>query len=112
MTKIQSERNDRLATVLRDLSKALIDKGLLIEAGWICLRDMTVSKDAPQVQLDEMRNAFFAGAHHVFSSIMSTLDSGDDATDADLRRISQINDELDRFITGFNARFMRTRGSA
>lgn len=56
---------------LERLSRELTDKGKLIEAGWIGLRIACDLEDAPKVQLEEMRNAFFAGAQHLFSSIMT-----------------------------------------
>ena len=82
---------------LERLTKMLVDSGKLIEAGWISLRIAAVPLDAPQVQIDEMRNAFMAGAQHVFGSIMTMLDPGEDPTDADMRRMGLISDELELF---------------
>lgn len=97
--------------VLTGLSKELTDRGLLIEAGWVGLQAAAIPADAPQVQLDEMRNAFFAGAQHLFSSIMSILDPGSEPTDADLARMSLINDELGRFVDEFAKRHGLPRGT-
>lgn len=94
---------------LERLTRELIDKGQLIEAGWISLRIAAIRHDATPVQLSEMRKAFFAGAQHTFASIMTMLDPGDDATDADLRRMSQIESELERFGDQLQAEIM-TRG--
>jgi hypothetical protein len=96
---------------LDEFAKRLTDQGKLIEAGWIGLRIASVSPDAPQVQIDEMRNAFMAGAQHLFSSIMSILDPGSEPTDADLRRISLIDDELRQFYEECMLR-LKTKGSA
>ena len=89
---------------LRNLEKRLIDAGKLIEAGWISLRIAAVSPDAGQVQLDEMRLAFFAGAQHLFGSIMRALDPDEEPTDADFRRMDQIYAELQTFLVEFRKR--------
>jgi hypothetical protein len=86
---------------LERLTKELLDKGLLIESGWVSLRLAALPENAPALQLEEMRNAFFAGAQHVFSSIMTMLDPGEEPTDDDLRRMDLIHSELDHFITAY-----------
>jgi len=92
-------RMKRLHDELQKLTRKATDNGRLIEAGWLSLRVMAVPPDAPQVQVDEMRNAFFAGAQHLFSSIMGVMDPESEPTDADLRRMDLIASELDAFIT-------------
>jgi hypothetical protein len=82
---------------LKRLSVELTDKGKLIEAGWIGLRLALKLEDAPKVQLEEMKKAFFAGAQHLFSSIMTILDEDKEPTDADMKRMSLISDELETF---------------
>lgn len=105
--------SEHVETTVEKLTKELVDKGLLIEAGFVSLRHMSMAKDAPPEQIDEMRNAFFAGAQHLFGSIMSMLDpGGDEPTDADLQRMSLISDELDRFIEAYKLRHGLTEGSA
>lgn len=86
---------------LERLVRELTDKGQLIEAGWVSLRLAAISPDAPKLQLEEMRNAFFAGAQHLFSSIMTFLEEGSEPTDTDLRRMDLIQTELDTFIAAF-----------
>jgi hypothetical protein len=83
------------------LSRELVDKGKLIEAGWISLRLAAISPEAEAVQLNEMPMAFFAGAQHLFGSIMSIMDEDREPTDADMNRMSLISDELDTFIAEF-----------
>ena len=100
-------------TDIEKLTKDLTDKGLLIEAGFVALRHMAIVKDATDEQVDEMRSAFFAGAQHLFASIMSILDPGDEEpTENDLRRMSLISDELDRFLADYKLRHGLTEGSA
>lgn len=97
---------------LERLSRELTDQGKLIEAGWIGLRIAAVPLDAPAVQLSEMRMAFFAGAQHLFSSIMTILDPGSEPTDADLKRMDLIDAELRKFIADFTLRHTPTEGSS
>ena len=101
-------------TDIEKLTKDLTDKGLLIEAGFVALRHMAIAKDATDEQVDEMRSAFFAGAQHLFASIMAFLDPGpdDEPTEDDLRRMSLISDELDRFLADYKLRHGLTEGSA
>jgi hypothetical protein len=63
-----------------------------------------MAADAPEVQVNEMRMAFFAGAQHVFASIVSMLEPGAEATDNDLMRMSLIQIELEIFVQQFKAR--------
>ena len=97
---------------LERLSRDLTDQGKLIEAGWIGLRLAAVPLDAPEIQLREMRQAFFAGAQHLFFSIMTILDPGSEPTEADLRRMDLIDKELRNFIADFAAKHIETKGSA
>ena len=87
--------------LLVDLSKRLADEGKLIEAGWISYRAVVLHPQAPAVQIEECRIAFFAGAQHLFGSIMTTLEPGSEPTENDLKRMDLINAELDRFIAEF-----------
>lgn len=98
--------------LLERLSRELVDKGKLIEAGWVGLRVACDLEDAPAVQLQEMRNAFFAGAQHLFSSIMTILEPDAEPTDKDLERMDLIDKELRSFINDFTIRNIPTGGSA
>lgn len=97
---------------LERLSKELLEQGKLLEAGFVGLRLAAIPDNAPKVQLDEMRMAFFAGAQHLFGSIMSILDPGDEPTDDDMRRMDLIAKELDAFIADFKMRHTPTQGQA
>jgi hypothetical protein len=94
------------------VTKLLMKKGLIIEAGWAGFRSMVYPEQVPPDQLEEASAAFFAGAAHLFSSIMYSLDPGEEPTDADIQRTEQINAELCRFISDFTARNIRTEGNA
>lgn len=95
-----------------DVTKALIDRGKLIEAGWEIFRIHVIPKDAPQVQVDEMQLAFMAGADHVYSSIMNMLDPGSEPTDADLKRMDQIDSEIMSWREKLKLRVYPSKGKA
>lgn len=77
-----------------NFQRALTDEGKLIEAGWESFRWMVIPVGAPEIQVREMRGAFFAGAVQLFSSLMSILEPGAEPTDADLGRMDAISKEL------------------
>jgi hypothetical protein len=79
------------------LQRELAKESLLVEAGWIMLRVAGFGEDTTPEQLRDLRMAFFAGAHHLFGSIMAIMDSGEEPTDADLLRMDKINAELSAF---------------
>ena len=93
---------------LEQLTRRLADEGKLIEAGWIGLRLAAVPLDAPAVQLDEMRNAFMAGAQHLFASIMGVLDPEAEVTAQDMRRMELIAAELEAFGKELELRLAKT----
>lgn len=82
---------------LERMTRELADKGQLIEAGWIGLRLAAIPLDASATQLDEMHKAYMAGAQHLWSSIMTMLDPGLEETEADMRKMSLIADELQAY---------------
>lgn len=97
--------------LIHELTKKLTDEGRIIEAGFTGFKFMTISAIAPPVQVEEMRNAFFAGAQHLFSSIMSVLDIGEEPTENDLNRLTLINEELKNFINNFELKNLPAKGN-
>jgi hypothetical protein len=96
-----NDAEQRYRAALETLARKLVDDGLLIEAGWIGLRRACLPPDTGELQLREMRMAFFAGAQHLFVSIMAILEPDAEPTDNDLRRMDLIEKELERFIQKF-----------
>lgn len=89
----------------------LVDQGKLIEAGWQAMRLTSMADDAPQIQVNEMRMAYFAGAQHLFGSIMDILEPGDtEPTEKDLRRMDAISRELNAFVEEFKLRHAKPQG--
>ena len=80
------------------LTKLLVDQGKLIEAGWVTYLHKVMPKGAGSVQIEETRRAFFAGAQHLFGSIMSMLEPGAEPTENDLKRMDHIDAELKAFV--------------
>lgn len=98
---------------LERLTRDLAEQGKLIEAGWIGLRLAAIPLDASPLQLSEMRQAFFAGAQHLFGSMMSgVLDPDAEPTAADLRRLDLIDRELRDFVRDFELRHGPIKGRA
>lgn len=100
-----------IRTAVEEVTKKLADDGKIIEAGWVGMRMMALPKDAPAIQIEEMRNAFFAGAQHLFGSIISMLGPEAEPNDTDLRRMDLIDAELRQFIKQYEQRH-RVAGTA
>lgn len=107
-----SAKPDLSPETLTELARVLIAQGLLIEAGFAGLRAAAIPAAAPPVQVEEMRNAFFAGAQHLFNSVMSVLDPEDEVTEDDMERMNKISAELEAFIDDFELRRLPTQGRA
>jgi hypothetical protein len=91
----------KLKAAIEVATRRLLDQGMIVEAGWMGFSMRVVPKDASTLQRREMRLAFFAGAQHLFASIMTGLDEDKEPTDADLRRMDLINKELGDFAEQF-----------
>ncbi len=100
MGREERRNRDRQATIERlttAITKGAADKGLLIEAGWLGLESMAY-KHCPEFQRKELRSAFFAGAHHLYASIMNVLEPGVEPTEKDMVRFHLIHEELQAFL--------------
>ncbi len=95
---------------IKRLERELVTQGKIIEAGWVALRLMAIPPDAPDCQIDEMRNAFFAGAQYLYFTLISTVDPGDEPTKADLERMDKIEAELNAFIQDYQLRHFPAEG--
>lgn len=80
-----------------ELSRRMMDEGKIIAAGWASFCQFCMPADAPKIQLEEMRKAFFAGAQHLWGSIMTGLDPDEEPTAQDERRMELIDAELRDF---------------
>lgn len=98
------------------ITKGLVDRGLLIEAGFVSFMHACHGPDylskIPAIQIKETRMAFFGGSQHLFGSVLSFLDDGEEPTERDLDRMTQVHKELERFIGEFARDHMPTKGQA
>jgi hypothetical protein len=95
----------------RKLEQDLADVGKIIEGGFLGLCLMAYPS-APDSQVKEIRKVFFAGAHHLFNTMISVVDPGEEITDKDLNRMALIQKELDDFINQFEGENLKTEGNA
>jgi hypothetical protein len=84
--------------VIEKLTQRWADQGKLVEAGFVAFKYAVMSPDAPDIQVQEMRLAFMAGAQHLFTSIIAMLDADADPTSDDIARMSMIDKELRAFV--------------
>ena len=94
------------------ITRDLMSKGRLIEAGWIGFRYAAVPLSAHPVQVEEMRNAFFAGTQHLFASMTGAFDPDGDATADDVNKLYMIRDELNNFMQEYSLKHSVPKGSA
>lgn len=88
LTKLQAA----IDTLLREQT----DEANVIEALWR-LFAAAVKIPPGGVQWVESRRCFFGGASTLFETIMRILEPGEDATEADYRRMDRIAKELTRY---------------
>ena len=98
--------------VATEITKDLMDKGKLIEAGFATMRHLAIPEDASMEEVEAMRFAYMAGAEHLFRSVMVALDPGDEPTDADMRRLELIGQELDEWRGRLSAWVKGAKGTA
>lgn len=91
----------KIGNVIDEMTKKLVDNGKIIEAGWLSMRACAFPEDISKEQEADLRATFFAGAQHLFASIMAVLDPGSEPTERDLVRMKSISDELDAFVAKF-----------
>jgi hypothetical protein len=78
------------------LAKEFVETGRPVAAGFISAR-LTghVPADATPEQLEQLRTMFMAGAQHLWGMIFAVMDEDREPTDADMRRMSIIDSELE-----------------
>lgn len=95
----------------QELARKLTDEGKLIKAGWVVFEGMVLPQSASQAQRDDMEIAFFAGAQHLFGTMISIMEEGEEPTEKDMNRMDQINAELNRFAELMKANMEAMRGT-
>ena len=70
-----------------------------LAAAWTTFEQSVFSPEIGPIQRREMRRAFYCGAQELFATILRMLEPGEEATEADLTKMDDLNDELERFAT-------------
>lgn len=101
---MSDEKKPDLKALHDQILREFAAKGKVIEGGWRGLENIWGLIGSPPVQRSEMRKAFYAGAQHVFSSIMGLLDPGlDEPTEREMKVLDDIHKELDAFAVEMKA---------
>lgn len=87
-----------IKAAIDEVTKKFMDEGRIIEAGWQSMKLVAIPPTAPDIQLREMRKAFFCGAQHLFASILGCLEADDEPTETDMKRMDLVHRELGEFI--------------
>lgn len=65
--------------------------------GWEEFVKAVLPADAPAIQLQEMRRAFYGGAETMFSTLLSAVSGVEEPTGADLQVMSDLAEEINAF---------------
>ena len=85
------------------ISSAAADRGSLMEIGFAAFV-ATANPSIPVQDLRQWRDAYFAGAQHLWAGVFEVLDEAREPTDRDLRRMELIAHELETWRADINAR--------
>lgn len=95
------------------ITKKYADEGKIIEAGFATmLATGAINGNLQPEVIAQLRMVFFAGAQHLWGSIMSMSDDGANVTDAESRRMDLINEELIAFAKDIAMHLLKTEGGA
>jgi hypothetical protein len=108
----QAMSREQFDKLIVGVTRGMADESKLIAIGWYGFDKHVIPSDASEQQRRDMCIAFFAGADHLYSSIMSMLDPGVEETPGDMRRMAAIHDELEKFRNLLKAAAMPTKGTA
>lgn len=70
----------------------------LIREGWYQYAEHVLPKNAPTVQRHETRQAFYAGAAHLWGAFISALGPGEEADPPDLALADGVQKEIDDWL--------------
>lgn len=108
-------RKDRaIRSAVDGVTRAAADGGSLIELGWAAhCAVFPISVQCQPMMMQQLKTAYYAGAQHLYASIMgAALDPGRDETDGDLRRMAEIDAELNRWAAQMGETFKPAKGRA
>lgn len=97
-------RHQRRAQAARERDQQAPSDTPIIEGLWLNFSRKVIPAHAPQVQRDEMKNAFFAGAMSLFTDVIMNLSGGDVPQEADLARLDKVDTELKEYFHDYLSR--------
>jgi hypothetical protein len=72
----------------------------LIAEGWHAYAEHVLPKDVSAIQRDETRQAFYAGAAHLWGAFISALGPGEEADPPDFALADGVQGEIDEWLEG------------
>lgn len=85
---------DELDKLLNQTARGFAESGKLVEAGW---QGFAHAFDAPPDKAGFLHFVFFAGAHHVYSSLIAMLMKDQEVTEADIDLYQKVGKEMHEF---------------
>jgi hypothetical protein len=83
---------------------------MIIETGWRGFCAQVYPDGAPEIQLQDMRQAFFAGAAQAIGIVAKAFADENLSVEECLLHMKSINDELVEFINDYQLRHVETIG--
>lgn len=78
-------------------------KRKLIESGWRQYAEHVLPRNAPTVQKNETRQAFYAGAAHLWEAFIAALGPGEEADPPDMALAEGVQAEIDAWLEGLKS---------
>lgn len=94
-------RREAIENTTDELAKLMASEGRLIESGFVGLMSAAYPNGVGDDQKSQLRQSFFAGAQHLFGSIMGIMDDDSEPTAGDFKKIDLIDHELQAWIHEF-----------
>lgn len=94
------------------IARRLADEGKLIEAGWQLYRLMAIPDVRVISELDRYKDVWDAASQHLFSCIFDIMESGEEETPNDMRRMDNIQAEVDAINRRMELRYGRPKDTA
>ena len=94
-------RREQIRTVADSVAKDMADRGRLIEAGWLSFKHVAYPDGMAPSQEQQLRQAFFSGAQHLYGTMMSIMDEDREPTEQDMKRMTLVDAELESFVFEF-----------
>lgn len=77
-----------------------------IEKGWLEYRRATLDPiNAPRVQIEETRKAWYFGAGFMFGTLVAGMSSGEEPSAEDLQLMDDVKAEIDGFMAQMRRRY-------